>query len=482
MKNNKNLHKVNDSFNKIENSKFINRWIYAPGPTEAFQISIVSAIVTVIAFIAGLSISISTHSSATLGYSLENLVDLVSSLIVLWRFHGGDTANKEELQKREKRASIGIALLMVILAICVFSVAVEHLAEGHAPSALHQLISLSVPSLLIFLILGILKFNIAIKTQSPAMKKDAVCSLGGAILSLGVLIGVGLFQSDDAIWWFDAFVAIIISILLGLYGVRTLVKNILEDKKYWTMKFWMEGKVYKNVDEQNLKGTDDGISAGDIELGGDNLQGGIILQDILPSWAYNTLGKHTVDERPKIYTLDELKEYKTNDLLWNLCQQSLVETGELHNNLRMPWGKQLLIWTETAEDAYEYMLYLNDHFALDGMAPPSYHGIGWCLGLYDSPKNESKIFGRVRYKSTTSKSKYLNVGKYKQQILMRSSNHGKRKFIGMFFNNNNKSNENSGNSGSSNSSDDGDNHTTNNNNVRLKKRKKQDITSFFNQR
>jgi divalent metal cation (Fe/Co/Zn/Cd) transporter len=274
MKNNKNLHKVNDSFNKIENSKFINRWIHAPGPTEAFQISIVSAIVTVIAFIAGLSISISTHSSATLGYSLENLVDLVSSLIVLWRFHGGDTANKEELQKREKRASIGIALLMVILAICVFSVAVEHLAEGHAPSALHQLISLSVPSLLIFLILGILKFNIAIKTQSPAMKKDAVCSLGGAILSLGVLIGVGLFQSDDAIWWFDAFVAIIISILLGLYGVRTVVKNILEDKKYWTMKFWMEGKVYKNVDEQNLKGTnagDDGISAGDIELGGDNL-------------------------------------------------------------------------------------------------------------------------------------------------------------------------------------------------------------------
>ena len=274
MKNNKNLHKVNDSFNKIENSKFINRWIHAPGPTEAFQISIVSAIVTVIAFIAGLSISISTHSSATLGYSLENLVDLVSSLIVLWRFYGGDTANKEELQKREKRASIGIALLMVILAICVFSVAVEHLAEGHAPSALHQLISLSVPSLLIFLILGILKFNIAIKTQSPAMKKDAVCSLGGAILSLGVLIGVGLFQSDDAIWWFDAFVAIIISILLGLYGVRTLVKNILEDKKYWTMKFWMEGKVYKNVDEQNLKGTnagDDGISAGDIELGGDNL-------------------------------------------------------------------------------------------------------------------------------------------------------------------------------------------------------------------
>ena len=29
------------------------------------------------------------------------------------------------------------------------------------------------------------------KTHSPAMKKDAVCSLGGAVLSLGVLVGVG---------------------------------------------------------------------------------------------------------------------------------------------------------------------------------------------------------------------------------------------------------------------------------------------------
>ena len=67
-------------------------------------------------------------------------------------------------------------------------------------------------------------------------------------------------------------VAIIISILLSLYGIRTLVKNILEDKKYWTMKFWMEGKVYKNVDEQTLKGSD-AVDAGDIELNdaGDNL-------------------------------------------------------------------------------------------------------------------------------------------------------------------------------------------------------------------
>ena len=109
---NTNLRKINDSFKRCEQSAFLDRWVNNPGSKEAFQISIVSAVVTVIAFITGLSISISTHSSATLGYSLENLIDLISSLVVLWRFYGGDSVSSEELEKALKeRASIGIACI-----------------------------------------------------------------------------------------------------------------------------------------------------------------------------------------------------------------------------------------------------------------------------------------------------------------------------------------------------------------------------------
>ena len=82
------------------------------------------------------------------------------------------------------------------------------------------------------------------------------------------------------------------------------------------------------------------------------------------------------------------------------------------------------------------MIYLNDHYALDGGAPPSYCGIGWCLGLFDSPKSESKVFGKVRYKSTASKAKHMNIEKYKEQILMHSVCHSKRKFIALFSNGN----------------------------------------------
>eukprot|EP00944_MAST-04C_sp_MAST-4C-sp1_P001158 g1158.t1 len=164
----------------------------------------------------------------------------------------------------------------------------------------------------------------------------------------------------------------------------------------------------------------------------------LVLKAVLPAWAYNTLSKHTVDQRSRLYSLEQLKAFKTVDVLWNLCQQSLVETGELHNNLRMAWGKQVLLWTDTMENAYKILIYLNDHYALDGGAPPSYCGIGWCLGLFDSPKSESKIFGKVRYKSTVSKAKHLNVEKYKEQILMHSVSQSKRKFIALFSNGNQK--------------------------------------------
>eukprot|EP00943_MAST-04B_sp_MAST-4B-sp1_P005650 g5650.t1 len=200
----------------------------------------------------------------------------------------------------------------------------------------------------------------------------------------------------------------------------------------------------------------------------------LVLRNILPTWAYNTLDNHSVDERPKIYPLDTLKQYKTNDTLWNLCQQSLVETGELHNNLRMAWGKQLILWTSVIEDAYNYLIYLNDHYALDGLAPPSYHGIGWCFGLLDSPKHESKIFGKVRFKSTASKAKHLNLEKYKNQILKHGINYGKRKFIGMFLKQNKTLKSKVGN-------DDGATNGTSGSSTSLirKKKKKSDITDFY---
>ena len=125
--------------------------------------------------------------------------------------------------------------------------------------------------------------------------------------------------------------------------------------------------------------------------------------------------------------LEALEQGQTGDALWNDCQRCLAQAGELHNNARMAWGKTAVTWhaapllllhhaarnnddarrsppagecAEAAEQqagappsfsasdrlqaALELLIRLNDKFALDGGAPPSY-------GVSEPPISTSAI-------------------------------------------------------------------------------------------
>jgi len=81
-------------------------WWDKPQPIHAFRLSVVSVIMTLIAAAAGLMAYGPTSSTLVLSWGLENVVDLLSSLVVLWRFYnpGVTEARLLLLKKREKRA------------------------------------------------------------------------------------------------------------------------------------------------------------------------------------------------------------------------------------------------------------------------------------------------------------------------------------------------------------------------------------------
>ncbi len=139
--------------------------------------------------------------------------------------------------------------------------------------------------------------------------------------------------------------------------------------------------------------------------------------DWLPPWARETLKEHESDERPAIYDWEQIARGKTDDELWNLCQQSLLAHGELHNNLRMTWGKRFVEWTETIDQAVEMAVDLNDRYALDGSDPNSYLGILWCFGGWDRPfKPEKPIIGTTRPRSSERHANRLNMTRYRQWV------------------------------------------------------------------
>ena len=103
----------------------------------------------------------------------------------------------------------------------------------------------------------------------------------------------------------------------------------------------------------------------------------------LPQWAIDSW--NTTSDDPRYNTLDkfELELGKSESDLWNLCQKSLLRHGELHNNLRMTWGKAIPQWTTDVETSIEMAQHLNDRYALDGRDPSSVAGVQWCHGLFD---------------------------------------------------------------------------------------------------
>ena len=205
----------------------------------AFVLSYVSLVFTIIAFVSGLVLAFVTSSSATLGFALENAADFGSSVLVCWRFWGGGLSVPEEvLELREKRASVGIAISFVLLALVVGGVASGHLTTHEAPSNLGLLLGLSIPSVVIFGGLGGLKMWVGYATRSASMKKDAACSMCGAILSLGVCVGAAAVGANANLWWIDAVVALVISVGLLLNGLSTCWKNVNQGNRWWTLDFW----------------------------------------------------------------------------------------------------------------------------------------------------------------------------------------------------------------------------------------------------
>ena len=133
----------------------------------------------------------------------------------------------------------------------------------------------------------------------------------------------------------------------------------------------------------------------------------------LPEFARTTLEEHADDPRPYVYSYEQLRDARTHDDIWNAAQTQLVTEGRMHNYLRMLWGKKILEWSETPQDALKVMIDLNNRFALDGRNPNSYSGIFWVLGRYDRAWGpERPIFGKIRLMSSDSTRKKLKLKGY----------------------------------------------------------------------
>ncbi len=138
--------------------------------------------------------------------------------------------------------------------------------------------------------------------------------------------------------------------------------------------------------------------------------------DGLPQWAKKTLKEHEKDPREYSYTLKELENGETHDPYWNAAQKEMRIRGKMHGYMRMYWGKKIIEWTKTPEEAFKTALYLNNKYELDGRGPNGFTGVAWCFGKHDRPWKERQVFGKIRYMNANGLNRKFDADLYVEKM------------------------------------------------------------------
>jgi len=243
-----------------------------PNIKHAFALSWMSVILTIIFAVTAIVYYMTTGSAMCLVFGLENIVDFMSSVVVLWRFWASGKMTKERekiLKRRELRASMAISLILMILGMGVISTSSYDIARG--PGAgydLDVILGMAVASVFIFGSLAMFKFQYANALASESLYKDGVCSLIGTILAAALFTNTLIIRRKPNVWWVDPCVAMVCGFAALFVGFHSIFVAWMHRRipifslSWWKMSRGDGSAVYrqrndntngKAEDERNLK-------------------------------------------------------------------------------------------------------------------------------------------------------------------------------------------------------------------------------------
>ena len=186
----------------------------------ALRISYASIAWSVVAGSVSIAVGLRSSSTALVGTGTDLIADLVSSVVLVWRFrvelHGGRPGHEVE-----RRAHLVAALALIAVALGVAIASIARLVSGHGASPSAVSVTVAAASVVVLPVLAIGKRRIAAAIPSPALRTDAVITFVGAATAGLSLIGLVLTES---LHWTaaDPAAALGIALLAALAGIDEL--------------------------------------------------------------------------------------------------------------------------------------------------------------------------------------------------------------------------------------------------------------------
>ena len=199
--------------------KFREKWSRA-----ALMVSIASLFVTLTFSLVSFIASNTTESSSIFASALDGILGAFNSLAVAWRFR--DVSNGEIAPKRERIATLGIALTFTISGSATVAIAILRLMARDRPEKPDEIIIILAASFTCYFFLALVQDCIAKKLDSSSLKASAVDSWLAAAMSIGVLVSTFVYrQVGKDVWFLDHSVAILIGFLSLIYGIHLIVET-----------------------------------------------------------------------------------------------------------------------------------------------------------------------------------------------------------------------------------------------------------------
>lgn len=166
--------------------------------------------------IISIGLGIITGSIALVGFGLDGIIEMLSGIVMIWRFkHKCETKKQEEAIDR--KAQKLVAYTFFILGTYVLYEAIKKLIfhEAVEPSLLG--IGIAVLSIVVMPIMAHLKHETGKQLNSQSLLSDSMESYASAWMSIVLLLALG-FNYLFGLWWVDPIAGLFFVIILWREG------------------------------------------------------------------------------------------------------------------------------------------------------------------------------------------------------------------------------------------------------------------------
>uniref|UniRef100_K7FMH4 Transmembrane protein 163 n=1 Tax=Pelodiscus sinensis TaxID=13735 RepID=K7FMH4_PELSI len=190
---------------------------------KALWVSWVSIVVTLALAVAAFTVSIMRYSASSFGFAFDAILDVLSSVIVLWRYNNAAAVHSAH---REYIACVILGVIFLLSAVCIVIKAIHDLAMKLLPEVDDFLFSVSILSGILCSILAVIKFMLGKVLTSRALITDGFNSLVGGVMGFSILLSAEVFKHNASVWYLDGSIGILMGLTIFAYGVKLLIDMV----------------------------------------------------------------------------------------------------------------------------------------------------------------------------------------------------------------------------------------------------------------